>query len=161
MEKSTKQVVDYLKRYIGCKMIRTKRTEKNWDGSYTDHAIIFEGFTSGGLIKFRYTGFEAKVFGTKVRTLPLDFTDRNWITYEKALRAGGSELNKWKGKRVRRIRPTEIIGDRSYMDGEPPTLVFASKHHVMIMSNEPWCKGKTMLLRCDFAKPEDWELAED
>ena len=161
MKKSTKKVVNYLRRYIGCEMIRTKRTAEHGDGSCTDHAVIFEDFTPDGCIKYRHTGFEETVFGTEVFTMPLEFTDRNWTTYKKVLRGKGSPLNKWKGKRIRRIRPTDKIGDRSYMGDEPPTLISATKHHVVVRLNEPFFGGETKVLRCDFAKPEDWELAED
>ena len=143
----------------------TKATQdKIGDWSNTSNPIIILGFTEDGCIKYRYSGFDKIVFGNKVYTLPISFTDRNWITYKKACRAKKNELNKWRGKKIKRIRPTTTCGDRSYMCElsfeEAPMLVSASKYHMVIQHNNVGLKGKKSILRADYIKPEDWVLAE-
>ncbi len=118
-----------------------------------DSPLVLVGFTPDGRIKC------CQILGKQERILPIYFTDRNWITYKKALRAKGNKLNKWKGKRIRRIRPTVIFGDRSYMS-EAPTLISASKHHLVIICNDIDFKGEKRVLSADYANPEDWELVE-
>lgn len=154
MKKSTRKVISsHLKQYVGHEIIRTKPARGDW--SYTDDdPLLLVGFTSDGCMRCRKTGFDALIFGEEEFTLPFCFTDRNWITYKKALRAKGNELNKWRGKKIRRIRPT-TLGDRSYMSGAAPILISASKYHMVIMDNM-----EKYVLRSDYMKPEDWELAE-
>lgn len=163
MKKSTKKVINSLSKYIGHEIIRTKPAHGDW--SYTSRdALLLVGFTSDGCIRYRHTGIEANLLGNEEYVLPFYFTDRNWITYKKALKAKSNELNKWRGKKIKRIRPTATIGDRSYMCEfgfeEPVTLVSASKYHMVIMHNDFLLKGKTSVLRSDFINPEDWVLAE-
>ncbi len=159
MKKSTRKVINHLRRYVGHEVLRTKPACGDW--SYTDDSpLLLVGFTSDGCIRYRHTGFEAQIFGNKEFVLPFCFTDRNWITYKKALRAKGNELNKWRGKKIRRIRPTSTIGDSSFMSGKAPTLISASKHHIVIMRNDIGLEGTKSVLRLDFVNPEDWELAE-
>lgn len=160
MKKSIRKVINHLRQYVGHEVLRTKPTRGDW--SYTDDSpLLLVGFTSDGCIRCRHTGFEAQIFGDDEEfVLPLYFTDRNWITYKKALRAKGNELNKWRGKKIRRIRPTSVCGDRSYMSGDAPTLISASKHHMVIMHNDIGLKGKKHVLNSDYINPEDWELAE-
>lgn len=158
MKKSTRKVINYLRQYVGHEVLRTKPTSGDW--SYTDSPLLLVGFTSDGCIRYRHTGFEARIFGDEEFVLPIYFTDRNWITYKKALKAKGNQLNKWKGKKIRRIRPVATIGDRSFMSGEAPTLISASKHHMVVMYNDWGLEGKESVLRSDYMNPEDWELAE-
>lgn len=159
MKKSTKKVINYLRRYIGCEIIRTKETAVFGDGGrYMMIPIVLKGFTSDGRILYCHTGLDKERYGTDVDTMPLEFTDRNWITYKKALRAKGNALNKWRGKTIRRIRPT-ISGDRNFMRGLPPTLVSASKHHAVVMFGEIGSHDKRCVLDYEFTKLEDWELA--
>ena len=154
MKKSIKKIINYLSQYIGKEIIRTQPTA--WpvrDWSYTDAPSILVGFTSEGCIQIRHTGWEAEIFGDKIYTLPISFTDRNWITYKKALQAKHNVLNQWKGHKIRRIRPA---GDHSYMDSlNPPILVSASRYHMVIQDY----KGHKALLRADYTRPEDWVLA--
>ena len=166
MKKSTKKIINTLSKYIGLEIIRTKPTSaigyvKDW--SYTSDPIVLIGFTADGCIRYRHTGMEARFFGNEEYTLPFSFTDRNWITYKKALRAKNNELNKWRGKKIKRIRPTATCGDRSYMCEygfeEPPTLISASKYHMVIMNNDIGLKGDKSILRSDYMNPEDWVLA--
>ena len=159
MKKSTRKVINHLRQYVGHEVLRTKTARGDW--SYTNGSpLLLVGFTSDGYIRYRHTGFEAQILGDKEFTLPVQFTDRNWITYKKALKAKGNELNKWRGKKIRRIRPTSTIGDHSFMSGEAPTLISASKHHMVIMYNDICLKGKKHVLRSDYMNPEDWKLAE-
>lgn len=158
MKKSTKKTINYLKRFIGHEIIRTKPAGKDW--SYTgDDPILLVGFTSDGLIRYQYTGFDLENLGSKERVLPIHFTDSNWITYKKALRAENNKLNQWKGKKIRRICIT-CRGIDDYISGEAPTLISASKHHMVIMHNDFKRKGKKRVLGPDFVKFENWELAE-
>ena len=158
MKKSTRKVINHLRQYVGHEVLRTKPAGRDW--SYTDDSpLLLVGFTSDGCIRYRHTGFEARIFGDGEFVLPFCFTDRNWITYKKALKAKGNELNKWRGKKIRRIRSTSF-GDHSFMSGEAPTLISASKHHMVIMYNAIGLKGKKCVLSSDYMNPEDWELAE-
>lgn len=94
--------------------------------------------------------------------LPFHFTDRNWITYEEALRAENNPLNKWKGKQIMRIRPAHPISDY-FMSDSPypaPTLISASKYHMVIMHNDSVDKGETTVLCSAYTNPDDWVLAE-
>ncbi len=156
MKKSTRKVINHLRQYVGHEILRTKPTNGDW--SFTDDSpLLLVGFTSDGCIRYRYTGSEARFFGYDEFVLPFYFTDRNWITYKKAFKAKGNVLNKWRGKKIRRIRPTSTCGDRSFMSGDAPTLISASKYHMVI---ECGLKGTKCVLRSDYMNPEDWELAE-
>lgn len=167
MKKSTRKIINHLKQYIGLEVIRTKPTQGLiWSGdwSHTDEPIIILGFTSDGCIRYRHSGFGKIVFGDEEHILPFSFTDRNWITYKKAMRAKNNVLNKWRGKRIRRVRPTATYGDHSYMCrfglDRAPTLVSASKYHMVIEHHDAGLEGDKSLLRADYINPEDWVLAE-
>ena len=98
MRKSTRKVIEHLRAYVGHEVIRIKPVcGNNW--SYTASPLLLTGFTSEGCIKCRYTGEEVQYFGDEEFVLPFCFTDRNWITYKKALKAKGNDLNKWRGKK--------------------------------------------------------------
>lgn len=153
MKKSTKKVINHLRRYVGHAVLRTKPTHRDW--SYTDgDPLLLVGFTPDGCIKYRHTGFDLVIFGDGEFILPISFTDYNWISYKKALKSKGNKLNMWKGKKIKRIHPVATSGDRSYMNGYAPTLVSASKHHIVIMSH-----GKKKVLGPNYSLFEDWELA--
>lgn len=153
MKKSTRKVINCLRRYVGHEVLRTSPVCGDW--SYTDSPILLVGFTSDGCIRCRYTGIDED----EEFVLPFQFTDFNWITYKKALKAKGNELNKWRGKKIRRIRPTSF-GDSSFMDGDALTLISASKHHMVIMYNGGFMEGIKFVLRSDYMNPEEWELVE-
>lgn len=168
MKKSTKKIIKALSRYIGHEIIRTKRIDTG-DGSYTDYPILLIGFTPEGEIKYRNVMGRQNMYGDAVHILPSSFTDRNWITYKKALRAKNNELNKWKGKKIKRVCPTQN-GNRAYMCeapcGEFITLISASKHHLLIkndnmMNNMNRLKGDEKILNYEFTNPKDWILADD
>lgn len=163
MKKSTRKIINSLSKYIGHEVIRTRKTMTG-DWSYTDEPILLVGFTSDGLIRYRRSGIDARLLGNGEFTLPLSFTDRNWITYKNALIAKHNKLNKWRGKKIKRIRPTSTCNDHSYMceyDFEKaPTLISASKYHMVIMHNDDFLKGQTTVLRSDYMNPKDWVLAE-
>jgi len=163
MKKSTRKIINNLSKYIGLEIIRTKPTlEGDW--SYTGEHILLVGFTLDGRIRYRVSDEEALWFGNKEFILPLSFTDGNWITYNKALRAKHNELNKWRGKKIKRVCSTSTCGDCSYMStfsqSKAPTLISASKHHIVIMCNQICLEGEKRILGPDFANPEDWVLAE-
>ena len=156
MKKSAKKVVESLRRYVGLEVLRTKPTIDG-DWSYTDLPIKIIGFTPDGRIKYRHIGLYQLILGDQVNIiLPLSFTDRNWCTYKKALKAKNNELNKWRGKKIQRVHETDR-GDRSFMN-EPATLISASKHHMVVES--PWTPGRHIILREESIKSEDWQLAE-
>lgn len=163
MKKSTKKIVKRLERYVGQKIIRTGGTHHIGDFSYTENPLILKGFTLKGEMIVEYPKENVSFAGNK-KTLPIYFTDDLWISYRKALRPASNKLNQWKGKKVRRTCCTKRIGDGSFMcksDLEvPPTLVSASKHHVVIECNDCGFEGKRVILNCDFADPSEWELAE-
>lgn len=153
MKRSTKKVVKYLRRYIGCEIIRTKPAQG--DRIFMTERIKLVGFTPDGRIKYCYAGWKERIYGDKEFDLPLQFTDRNWTTYKKALRAKGNGLNKWQGKRIKRISSTPIINSSFHMYGENPTLISASKHHMLVMCED----GYYELLDESFCNLKDWELA--
>lgn len=98
MKKSTREVINRLKPYVGHEMLRTNPA--NGDYSYTDGCpLLFTGFKSDGRIIYRHTGPDAINHGNKKYVLPLYFTDYNWITYEKATKPEGNKLNTWRGKK--------------------------------------------------------------
>lgn len=162
MKKSTRKIISYLSKYIGFEVIRTKPAGGDW--SYTSEPILLVGFTKDGRIKYRHKGVDAKILGNKVFVLSKNFTDRNWITYKKALQAEHNQLNQWRGKKIKRIRPTAICGDHSFMcesyGDKAPTLISASKYHMVIQYNDILLEGHKSVLRSEYINPEDWVLAE-
>lgn len=161
MKKSTKKTVNYLSRYIGLEVVRTKPVDGDW--ICTSDPILLLGFTKDGCIRFRYTGWLAEFNNDKESLLPNYCTDRNWITYSKALRAKHNKLNEWKGKKIKRICPT-CKGGCSFMSEygfeHPATLISASKYHVVIKNNDELQEGHISFLNADYNKPEDWVLTE-
>lgn len=164
MKKSTKKIINHLKQYIGIEIIRTQPTfGRTWpvDWSNTSEPIILLGFTPDGCIKYRYR--KTSIFGDTERMLPFDFTDLNWVTYKKALTPKHNVLNKWRGKEIKRVRPTATYDGSSFMceyDFQKlPTLVSASKHHMVIEHHGGCLEGVRFILRADFIKSEDWVLA--
>lgn len=148
--KTMKKTINRLSNYIGKEIIRTQPTYKN-DGSYTKEPILLLGFTTDGRIRYKHTK-EIWLYGDGEKVLPASFTDMNWITYKKALRSGGNNLNKWKGKKIIRINPT-IKGSISFMK-EPVVLISASRYHIVVLhDNEP------KVLSREYAEFKDWILA--
>lgn len=164
MKKSLKKTIAYLRQFVGYEMIRTKPTTPIVDWSYTDEPVIFVGLTQNGCIKYIdpkldecMKCIDPRSDGT-VRILPLNFTDRNWITLKKASKPKGNPLNKWRGKRVVRKCPT-CCGDYSFLRSDIPDneqkLISASKYHIIL---EDKIVGKII---CDsrYNNLNDWELA--
>ncbi len=116
MNKATKRTVNYLRKYVGHVIIRTKETTVIADFSYTDSPIILKGFTEEGelIIQYAEGTLERRSLGSEERILPLRFTDRNWKLYSRVRRVQDSELKKWVGKKIRRTTPTKIKGDHSH-----------------------------------------------
>lgn len=169
MKKSTKKTINYLKRYIGHEIIRTKPTSMG-DWSYTLHPIFLLGFTNEGRMICNSEGKEI--------ILSFDYINRNWISYKKALRAKNNKLNIWRGKRIKRIHPVyhnvkrksardrsfrEIV-DKSFMcifeHQKPPILVSASKHHIVLKLQNVGLEGEIVVVDERYAKFEDWTLVE-
>ena len=151
MKKTMKKTIKRLNKYIGKEIIRTKPTCEG-DSSYTSHAILLLGFTAEGKIRYRESTL-SWLSGNKEKILPTSFTDMNWITYKKALRSGGTNLSKWKGKKIRRINPT-AMGSKSYIN-EPVTLLSASKSHMVVKRDD----GFESVLDQSYTKFEDWIIA--
>lgn len=165
MKKITKKIIGRLKRYIGHDIIRIRPTFCG-DASFTGSPLTLLGFTIDGKMVVchpSYT-FEGKHLGTTSFELPIEFTDTFWISYKKALKAKGNPLNKWKGKKIRRTKPTKFNCDRSFMCEYsfevPPSLVSASKHHVLIQYNSFSLRNEKSLLSFEFADPSELKLAE-
>lgn len=164
MKKSLKKTIAYLRQFVGYEIIRTKPTTNVVDWSYTDEPVIFVGLTQNGCIKYIDPKLDEcmKCIDPRsddtVRILPLNFTDRNWITFKKASKPKGNPLNKWRGKRVVRKCPT-CCGDESFLRndivGDEQILISASKYHIIL---EDKFLGKII---CDsrYNNPNDWELA--
>ncbi len=159
MKKSTKKIINHLKPFIGHEIIRTIPVSN--DANFTSYPVLLVGFTSNGCIRCRGTVHPSSILSENTEyVLPLLFTDRNWITYKKALRSKNNRLNEWKGKKIRRIHPTSFCEDYSYMDSKGVLLISASKHHLLIKNKSHFCNETTRVLNFDFANPEDWILAE-
>ena len=155
MKKSTRKAVEYLKRYVGHEIIRIKPTN---DGgtSYLDMPILLTGITEQGCMRYQHIGDDCEIFGSGEGILPVDYTDRYWIDFKKALKPRHNELNKWKGRRIARTRPT-ASGQESFME-TPVTLVFASRHHVGVKVDgsisDFWILGP------EFSNPNDWKVVD-
>lgn len=153
--KTMKKTINRLSNYIGKEIIRIQPTyEKDWDyedWSYTEEPILLLGFTTDGRIRYKHTK-EIWLYGDREKVLPASFTDMNWITYKKALRSGGNNLNKWKGKKIIRINPT-VKGSMSFMK-EPVVLISASRYHMVVLYD-----NKPMVLNREYAEFKDWILA--
>lgn len=159
MKKSTRKTINSLSRYIGHMVIRTHPVNGDW--SFTaKEPILLTGFTSDGRIKYVRTGIDKIIHGSKEYILPIYFTDRNWITYKKALKPKNNTLNKWIGKKIIMTHPEPISGDRSFINKEKPvTLISASRYHITIMYNHYPLKGQKNTLDSRFSNPSDWTLA--
>lgn len=163
-KKIATRVAENLAKYVGKNIIRTKPT-KNGDWSYTDgEPIKFLGIDKTGKLHYQYTGKDTKIFGNGEFVLSRDFVDENWILFQEAINPQeNNPLNKWIGKKIKRICPTEY-GDKSYMCAMsyeyPVTLISASRFHVFIEYNNPNFKGEKKLLNPRMSKTEDWVLAE-
>lgn len=162
MKKSLKKVVTYLRQYVGMRVIRTQPAiYKNGfeDYSYMRESIIITGFTKDGRIKYRHIGdFDLLVFGEKERIMPIEMTDRNWISYRKALKAKNNPLNQWREKQIKRTSPTSY-GSISYMNGKFPILIAASKHHILLETTDYRSRKCIVILGCQYLDG-NWELAE-
>lgn len=165
MKKSIKKTVRYLSRFIGRWLIRTKPTYYPYkdpegsieDFSYTDEFQILIGFTPDGRMIIRSSR------GGSEHTLPIKFTDRNWIPMGRALRARHNTLNEYRGRMIKRINPafypdTNYV-NRSFMD-KPVRLISASPYHVIVFETF-YCNGSTLILGPQHANPEDWVVVGD
>ena len=155
MGKSKEEVIEKLSKYVGKRIIRTRKTEFG-DRSYTNESIVLLGFTDNGRII-------AETSISKKYILSPDFTDNNWMLYEKIFEPNAANpINKWRWKKVKRIAPTQngdCFGMCTRNSEKAPTLVAASKHHVVIISNSPGEEGEIIILESKFKNPKDWVLA--
>lgn len=180
MKRSIKKTVQYLRRFIGKEIIRTKPARFHFkdpkglvkkmdlflacldgfrstteDFCYTDEFQILIGFTPDGRMIIRSSR------GGSEHTLPIEFTDRNWIPMGRALRARHNTLNEYRGRMIKRIKPifyTNYV-NRSFMD-EPVQLISASPYHVIVFETF-YCNGSTLILGPQHANPEDWVVVGD
>lgn len=130
--------------------ISTTRLER--DCSYIDKPIILTGFTKDGRIKYR------KLNETIESIMSIKFTDRNWISFNKALKHKNNlPLSQWKGKKIVRTAPT-IVGCRSFMD-YTLTLKSVSKHHISGEYDNFEGKKELITLGYDYMD-NNWKLAE-
>lgn len=167
MKKSTKKMVNRLSRYIGQAIIRTGPNRVTGDRSYLDDPIILKGFTNNGEIIYSYLPNSARgmSFGTNDRVLGLSYTDDQWKLLSKIFKPKGNDFNRYLGQKICRVRPAiyTYIGteDYSYTDKyEAVKLISATKYHLVIEYTDPILQGKKSILAFEFAKPEDWVLAE-
>ena len=123
--------------------------------SHCGYPIRLTGFTPKGEIKYR----QETAFGDEEKVLSIDYTDRKWITYKKALRPKHNPLNQWIGEKVIRIQPTKT-GSDSFMK-KTVRLVSASKHHVVVGASYRNGIKIQIVLGFEFTNPEDWVLAND
>ena len=146
-----------LENYVGKEIIRTSPVNNNNWGFTSDEPIKFLGLNEEGCIRYQYTGHMARMFGTEERVLSKDYSDSNWILFSDAVKPQeNNPLNKWIGKRIKRIRPASN-GDTVFMSSiEASILIAATSSHVYIECYF----GKRILFDSRYAKPEDWELAE-
>lgn len=166
MKKSLRKTINHLSQYIGVRIIRTQLSiykDGRKDYSYTQGSIILTGFTKDGRIKYRHIErHDLRLFGKEEYTLPVEMTDRNWISYRKALKAKNHSLNQWRGKQIKRTAPTKF-GDKTFMDADMysdfPILIAASKHHVLVEVTNIFQGKIRYLLGCKYVDG-NWELAE-
>ena len=118
------------------------------DYSYTDDPIIITGLTSDGRIICK------DVDGRYERILDTAFTDCNWVKYSSTFKATKNPLNKLRGQKVRRIRPT-TRGDKSFMSGNV-VIVNATYSHVVIEF-----KGEKVVLGREYTNHKDWEEVKE
>lgn len=168
-----KTVPEGLKKLIGKEIIRIGPT-KNGDWSYSGTPVLFEGFTSDNKMKIKsIKEYSIVFFNEETRELPLCFTDDKWILLKDALKAEDNELNKLIGKKIKRIRPVynvrlfhgrmlpfdEYKEDCSYMckyGAIPPTLVSASKYHMVVKDYDAERNEKLVIIGPRYSNPDDW-----
>ena len=168
-----KTVPEGLKKLIGKEIIRIGPT-KNGDWSYSGTPVLFEGFTSDNKMKIKsIKEYSIVFFNEETRELPLCFTDDKWILLEDALKAEDNKLNKLIGKKIKRIRPVynvrffhgrmlafdEYKEDCSYMckyGAIPPTLVSASKYHMVVKDHDAGGNEKLVIIGPRYSNPKDW-----
>lgn len=154
MNRATKKTINYLSQWLGKEIIRTKPTYTN-DWSYTTTPILLVGFTPDGCIRYQRTSRDKDFHESEEDVLYFSFTDRNWITLKKAMKPKNNRLNQWKGKKIKKFRTNTKWKSTSFMSGNFPTLIAASKHHLIVMD-----AGKRYILNDASANAEDWALAE-
>lgn len=156
MKKATKKTINYLRKFVGHKVIRSQETIRG-DFSYTRTPLILRGFSDKGEVIISYTedSFERSLFGYVERTLPLEFTDSNWLLYSRLRKVPNSKLNKWRGKRIRRTAPMGLTGDCSYME-TPVKLISASQYHLIVELAD----NMQIVLDYRWVNPNEWMLVE-
>lgn len=189
MKKAAKKAMKRLERYIGHDIIRVlpvtrtrcyrnecnnlikKAMEVECNSVYTSVPLTLMGFTADGKMQVHFPSYtiEGKLLGTQPFELPSCCIDTLWIPYKKALTAKGNPLNKWKGKKIRRIKPIKSMAD-SDAPFEPwiGTLVSASKHHVILEGGDTveykgsyYIDENFKVLDYEYTNPSEWELVEE
>lgn len=159
MDKKLRKVIQSMRPYIGQQIIRIAPAIYPSgvgvkDYSYGSEPVILRGFSSKGEARITRSDKQNR----HAHNCSISFTDRNWILYSDISCTGKSRLNKWRGRRIKRIRATKL-GDRSFMSEEGVELIWATPYHVNISWNfmgEP----RECLLNSLYAAPEDWVPVE-
>lgn len=186
MRKSIKKTINYLKRYMGKEIIRTKPVlhpalrpaVKGYVGAWptlrspckgSDDLAIFTKLKTGD---YSYTDDPIILTGftedgrikfqrpdeTTENTLNIEFTDRSWISFNKSLKHKNNlPLSQWKGKKIVRTVPT-ILGVTDFMN-YPLTLKAVSKHHIHGECDDTYTGKYFTTLGCIFIDG-NWKLAE-
>lgn len=181
----TTKAREYLEQFIGQEIIRTApiyfksisipqldycrdcidyyydpETHLREEWGYTEEPIKLLGFSQDNRIICKYTD-NSHFPSRDEKILRIEYTDCNWILYTDAFNPKNNQLNKWKGKKIKRIRPAGNSMDFmcNSPTSKPPILISASKYHVILMLEDPGLEGTTIILDARYANPKDWTLA--
>ena len=164
MNRSIKKIINKrLRKLVGHEIIRIGPTEPSYDSAYTEQPVILEGFTKSGKMIVKYPRRLNCLFGSSQQILSTEFTDRKWRLYSRVFKKGNSKLNRWSGKKIRRINPVCFLSGYkcTMFINEPVALISASKSYLVIkVENEFLQLSQIRILRWEYANPRDWELAE-
>lgn len=146
----TKMKEGFPRELLGHKVIRTRETEITRDFSGSSEVYIIEAVYPNGELLGKDSEGKKHVFSP-------EFNDQNWKLFSRVKNVPDNPLNKWKGKKIVRRVPTQILTtkyvDRSY--STPVTLIIASKYHLIIE-----VEGERRILNYLWANPKEWKLAE-
>ncbi len=158
MKKSTKEMVKRLSQYIGKEIIRTGPNRVG-SRSFLEDPIILKGFTSKGEIIYTYLpdSTSAAVYGTDEKILKVSYTDNQWKLLSELFEPKDNDLNQYIGHQIQMVRPAIYSNgneDYSYVNYSVK-LISATKYHLVVEDD-----SENTILSFEFAKPEDWVLAE-
>ncbi len=159
MKKSTQKMVKRLSQYIGKEIIRTGPNRVDGSRSFLEVPIILKGFTSKGEIIYTYLpdSILAVVHGTDEKILKVSYTDNQWKLLSELFEPKDNDLNQYLGHQIKMVRPVIYSNgteDYSYVN-DSVKLISATKYHLVVEDD-----SENTILSFEFAKPEDWVLAE-